>query len=128
ARRHTRGAARSTLARRTAAARTFTAYAHRHGWLPSDPGQQVATPKLRRSLPAVLRQRDAAGLMDAAAGDSPTGLRDRLVLEMLYATRIRVSELVRLHIDDVGRERRRGPALGEGKKQADVPDRETPEP
>jgi integrase/recombinase XerC len=121
ARLHTTGVARSTLARRTAAARAFTAYAHRHGWLPADPGQQLATPKLRRSLPAVLRQRDAAGLMDAVAGDAPTGLRDRLVLEMLYATGIRVAELVRLDIDDVDRERRLVRVLGKGNKQRTVP-------
>jgi len=121
ARMHSGGAARSTLARRTAAARAFTAYGHRRGWLPTDPGVRLATPKARRALPPVLRQRDAKALMSTADGSTPTGLRDRLVLEMLYATGIRVAELVRLDIDDVDRDRRVIRVLGKGDKERTIP-------
>jgi integrase/recombinase XerC len=121
ARLHTGGAARTTLARRTAAARAFTAYAYRRGWLPTDPGPQLATPKAHRPLPPVLRQRDASALMETAGEDSPEGLRDRLVLELLYATGIRVAELVRTDIDDVDRGRRLVRVLGKGSKERTVP-------
>ena len=60
---HESGAARATLARRGAAARTFTAFAHRRGWLVADPGPQLGTLKTRRSLPHVLRQDEMADVL-----------------------------------------------------------------
>jgi integrase/recombinase XerC len=121
ARLHAGGAARTTLARRTAAARAFTAYALREGWLGSDPGLHLVTPRARRSLPPVLHQHEAGALMDTADARSPTGLRDRLILELLYATGIRVAELVRLDIDDLDRGRRVARVIGKGDKERAVP-------
>ena len=63
---HASGAARTTLARRGAAARAFTAFAHRSGWLAADPGPRLATLKARRSLPHVLRQDEMRAVLDAA--------------------------------------------------------------
>ena len=121
ARLRTTGAARSSLARRAAAARTFTAWAHRDGLLDRDAGAQLASPKARRELPGVLRDDQAATLVTTPAGDDPLPLRDRLVLELLYATGIRVSELCGLDIDDVDRSRRLVRVLGKGAKERSVP-------
>jgi integrase/recombinase XerC len=119
-----RGASRATLARRAAALRTFSAWAQATGRTDADVGQLLASPRPRRHLPAVLRTDEAAQLMVAADGaDAPTPvvLRDRLVLELLYATGIRVAELVGLDIDDVDRRRRVLRVLGKGAKERTVP-------
>ena len=118
----TRGAARSTLARRSAALRTFTSWAHRDGLIGTDPGQLLASPRPHRTLPPVLRADEAAAAVELDADDtSPLGLRDRLVLELLYASGIRVSELVGLDVDDVDRPRRVLRVLGKGAKERTVP-------
>lgn len=119
------GAARSTLARRTSSVKTFTAWALRRGLIDHDPAARLQVPKARRTLPAVLRQDQAIDAMDAAKigaqeGD-PLALRDRLIVEMLYATGIRVSELCGLDIDDVDTSRRLLRVLGKGNKQRTVP-------
>ena len=122
ARQRSTGAARTTLARRAAAARTFTAWAHRAGLLAADPGAQLASPRPHRTLPPVLRQDQAAALVERPdPDDGPLGLRDRLVLELLYATGIRVGELVGLDVDDVDRQRRVVRVLGKGDKERSVP-------
>lgn len=115
------GAARTTLARRGSTARVFTAWAHRRGLLPADPGLLLATPKGHRPLPDVLQPDEAARLLDAVDGDDPADLRDRLALELLYATGIRVGELCGLDIDDVDRGRRVVRVLGKGNKERSVP-------
>ena len=121
----TSGAARTTVARRTSAAKTFTSWATRRGLLPADPAGRLQVPRTRRTLPAVLRQDQALAAMDAAdlgaeQGD-PLALRDRLIVEMLYATGIRVSELCGLDIDDVDTSRRLLRVLGKGNKERTVP-------
>ncbi|MEV4532206.1 tyrosine recombinase XerC [Asanoa sp. NPDC049518] len=122
ARLRTLGGARASLARRAAAARTFSAWAHRGGLLASDVGAQLATPKANRDLPAVLRTEQATELV-LAPGDeaAPTLLRDRAVLELLYATGIRVSELCGLDRADVDAGRRVVRVLGKGDKERSVP-------
>ncbi|WP_089254673.1 tyrosine recombinase XerC [Asanoa hainanensis] len=122
ARLRTLGGARASLARRAAAARTFSAWAHRGGLLDSDVGAQLATPKANRDLPAVLRADQATELV-LAPGDeaAPTLLRDRAVLELLYATGIRVSELCGLDRADVDAGRRVVRVLGKGNKERSVP-------
>lgn len=117
------GRSRSTLARRSATARVFTAYAHRQGWLAADPGALLGTPRARRALPRVLKQDEAAAALDAVAGGdgSPRNLRDRAVLELLYATGVRVGELCGLDVDDVDQERRVVRVLGKGGRERTVP-------
>ena len=117
----TTGAARSTLARRGAAARVFTAWAHRRGDLAVDPGQRLTTPQGRRRLPEVLRTDQADRLLDGVDGRTPADLRDRAALEMLYATGIRVAELCGLDVDDVDTARHTVQVLGKGRKQRAVP-------
>ncbi len=130
---HATGAARATLARRGAAARTFTAYASRQGWLAADPGPQLGTPKARRVLPQVLRREEMnaaladcedRALRELAAGQRTAAvlaMRDAAVLELLYATAIRVSELCELDIGGLDKERRTVRVLGKGNKERVVP-------
>lgn len=121
----TGGASRGTLARRAAAARGFTAWAARVGLLAVDPGLRLVAPRHRRALPAVLRPDQAASALTAAGigaedGD-PVALRDRAVLELLYATGVRVSELCGLDIDDIDYSRRVVRVLGKGQRERTVP-------
>ncbi|TDD14728.1 tyrosine recombinase XerC [Nonomuraea diastatica] len=118
---HEAGKARATLARRTACARTFTAYCHRRGWLSTDPGLLLGTAKTPRSLPSVLDQEQAQAVMDVPAAPEPKELRDQALLELLYATGVRVSELCALDVDDVDRDRHVIRVLGKGRKERSVP-------
>ncbi|MGO4442887.1 tyrosine recombinase XerC [Mycobacterium sp. 2YAF39] len=119
------GAARTTLARRTSAVKTFTAWATRRGLMASDPAARLQVPKSRRTLPAVLRQDQALDAMAAAKSGAqqgdPLALRDQLIVELLYASGIRVSELCGLDIGDVDTSRRLLRVLGKGNKQRTVP-------
>jgi integrase/recombinase XerC len=121
ARQRSTGAARTTLARRGSSARVFTAWAHRRGLLPADPGALLATPKGLRPLPDVLAEDESARLLDAIVGQAPEDLRDRLALELLYATGIRVGELCGLDLDDVDTSRRVVRVLGKGNRERTVP-------
>lgn len=118
------GHARSTLSRRAAAARVFTAYAARRGWVSADAGAALVAPKAHRGLPGVLGVDEVTAVLEAlAASDdgTPVGLRDRAVLELLYATGIRVSELAGLDVDDVDQARRVVRVVGKGDKERTVP-------
>ncbi|WP_448640580.1 tyrosine-type recombinase/integrase [Geodermatophilus sp. URMC 63] len=118
----TRGASRATTARRAAAARSFTAWLRRSGVTPEDVGLRLVSPKAHRTLPDVLAPDQARAVVESAAGaDDPAGLRDAVVLELLYASGIRVSELVGLDVDDVDRGRRLLRVLGKGRKERSVP-------
>lgn len=117
---HAAQKSRATLARRTAAARVFTSYAHRRGLMETDPGPLLGTPELRRTLPKILRQDEAATLLEGVP-DDPEGLRDRAVLEVLYGSAIRVSELCGLDLGDIDAARRTLRVLGKGGKERAVP-------
>ena len=118
---HAAGAGRSTLARRAAAARTFTAWARRTGRIEADPGARLASPRPRTALPVVLAAEEATALLDAAgsgaAEGEPLALRDLLVLELLYATGVRVGELCGLDVDDVDAGRRTLRVIGKGDRE-----------
>jgi integrase/recombinase XerC len=123
---HRAGQARTTLARRAAAARAFTAFAHERGWLAVDPGVQLGTPKVARHLPQVLGQDEVLAVL---GGPHPSGdevavalaLRDTAIMELLYATGIRVSELCGLDIGDLDTGRRTVRVLGKRSKERVVP-------
>lgn len=118
-----RGLSRSTLARRAASARVFTEWALERGLLASDVAARLASPKRAHRLPAVLTADQAVAVLDAAAesSDSPIGMRDLAILETLYATGIRVGELVGLDVDDVDTTRRTLRVLGKGGRERTVP-------
>lgn len=119
------GAARATIARRAAAARTFLAWASRTGRIPTDPSLRLLAPKRTKTLPGVLKQSEAAALLDVAAvradDADPVHLRDRAILELLYASGIRVGELVALDLDDVDLADRVVRVMGKGAKERVVP-------
>ncbi|SCL33790.1 integrase/recombinase XerC [Micromonospora pallida] len=178
AKQRTMGAARSSLARRAATARTFSAWAHRRGLLPTDVAATLASPKAQRELPTVLRVDQAATLLDAVrhahpapqppgtaeqapqpagtpehtaqpagatglvTGTAPDGLpataaggrsagadghdeavlsRDRALLELLYATGVRISEACGLDTGDIDHGRRVIRVLGKGDRERSVP-------
>ncbi|HET7173934.1 MAG TPA: tyrosine recombinase XerC [Nocardioidaceae bacterium] len=125
ARQQTQGRSRATIARRSAAARVFFAWARETGRIDRDPAALLASPKRLRTLPAVLDARQVRSLLDeAAAGarlEGPVGLRDVAVLELLYATAMRVGELVALDCADLDPERRLAKVLGKGSKERTVP-------
>ncbi|MCV2488968.1 tyrosine recombinase XerC [Geodermatophilus sp. YIM 151500] len=117
-----RGHSRATTARHAAAARSFTAWLRRTGLAPEDVGLRLVSPKAHRVLPDVLATDQARAVVENAAGaDAPLGLRDAVVLELLYASGIRVSELVGLDVDDVDRGRRLLRVLGKGRRERSVP-------
>lgn len=119
------GRSRTTLARRATAVRVFTAWLARTGRISTDVGASLRSPKARQTLPPVLRQDEAAELIAAAArladDGSPVGLRDTAMLEMLYATGVRVGELVALDVDDLDRGRNVVRVFGKGRKERTVP-------
>ena len=119
------GRARSTIARRAASARSFTAWCARRGLTPHDPGDRLASPQVSRPLPTVLSADEAGVLMDlaevAADDGSPGARRDRAMIELLYATGIRVSELCAMDLDAVDRERCTARVRGKGDKERVVP-------
>ena len=120
-----RGDARSTLARRTAAARGFFAWAAEEGLVASDPSLRLVAPKRGRTLPQVATADGVRGMLDglaarAAAGD-PLDLRDHAMLEVLYGAAVRVSELTGLDRDDVDLDRATVRVLGKGSKERVVP-------
>jgi len=121
ARSRTTGAARTTLARRGSSARVFTAWAARRGVLVRDVGALLATPKGHRTLPDVLRPDEAARLVEQVDGSSAEQLRDRALLELLYATGIRVGELCGLDVDDLDRDRCVVRVMGKGARERSVP-------
>lgn len=125
AKQQTLGRSRTTLARRATAARVFTAWLARTGRVPTDPGASLGSPKAHATLPSVLRADQAEDLIAAAtelADDgSPVGLRDVAMLELLYATGIRVGELVGLDVDDIDADRNVVRVFGKGRKERTVP-------
>src|SRR6188768_4060780 len=125
AKQQTLGRSRTTVARRATAARVFTAWLARTGRAAADAGASLGSPKAHPSLPPVLRADEAADLIRAAAAladdGSPVGLRDVAMLELLYATGIRVGELVGLDLDDIDRERNVVRVFGKGRKERSVP-------
>jgi integrase/recombinase XerC len=126
---HGRGQARASLARRAAAARAFTAFAHARGLMPADPGPLLGMPRIPRRLPEVLRQDQVAAVLAATATGAPAGsgqdkalaLRDAAIVELLYATGIRVSELCGLDLGDLDEGRRTVRVLGKGNRERTVP-------
>jgi integrase/recombinase XerC len=119
------GAARSTIARRAAAARTFLGWAAHTGRIPADPSLRLVAPRRTSALPDVLKQTEAGELLDLAAvradDADPIHVRDRAMLELLYASGIRVGELAGLDVDDLDLDQRVVRVLGKGAKERVVP-------
>src|SRR5665213_763659 len=118
---HARGLSRATAARRLSAVRTFLRYLRREELLVGDPGALVPTPKREVRMPAHLSEQEIALLLAQPAGDDPLGRRDRAILEMFYASGLRLSELAGLDMDDVNLTAKMVRVLGKGGKPRLVP-------
>ena len=121
-----KGGARTTLSRRATSIRLFTKWATKKGYLLKDVGATLATPKGARTLPDVLTVADASLAMDAMATrvgeeDGPISKRDAAMLEILYASGARVSELCGLDLEDIDYARQTIRVLGKGNKERTIP-------
>ena len=116
-----RGHARASSARRLAAIRAFGRYLRREEEIEQEPGAMVATPKLDRKMPAHLEVNEVERLLAAPDGDTLLGRRDRSILELFYASGLRLSELVGLDLEDVNLSSRLVRVLGKGGKERIVP-------
>ena len=122
----TKGAARSSITRRVVSIRAFTYWGARNGWLNSDIGRELVAPKPERHLPDVLDVESAALALEALAlrnseEQTPESIRDLAIVETLYASGIRVSELTGLDLLDIDRERQTLRVVGKGEKERIVP-------
>jgi integrase/recombinase XerC len=121
-----KGGARTTMSRRAVSIRLFTKWAFKHNYLSSDVGANLATPKAHRTLPEVLDAASTGIAMDALAarvdeGEGPLALRDRAMVEVLYASGARVAELCGLDLQDIDYERQTIRVFGKGSKERTIP-------
>ena len=121
-----RGSARSSITRRVVSIRAFTYWGARNGWLEADIGRDLVAPKPERHLPEVLDIERASMALEAlhlraSEEPSPLAIRDVAIVETLYGSGIRVSELTGLNLDDVDRERSTLRVIGKGNKERVVP-------
>ena len=120
------GISRATLARRIVSIRAFTYWAASQGWIPSDIGADLAIPKAHKTLPEVLNLSQTQIVLEAIAtkaGEDPSAIniRDLALIEVLYASGIRVSEICGLNIRDIDMARNTLQVLGKGDKERVVP-------
>jgi integrase/recombinase XerC len=115
------GLKKSSAGRHLSALRTFFAYLKREGNVSANPARGVATPKADSPLPRTLSVDEASSVVEARTGDDALSVRDRALLELLYATGLRVGELVALDLSDVDLSSRQVRTLGKGRKERIVP-------
>jgi integrase/recombinase XerC len=121
-----KGAARSSITRRVVSIRAFTYWGAKHGWLEKDIGRDLISPRPERTLPEILDIDSAAEVIKylehrAGEEDSPGAKRDLAIVELLYGTGIRVSELVGINLQDIDRERYTLRVIGKGNRERIVP-------
>ena len=118
---HDRGNSRASAARRLATLRTFARYLLREDLINDDPTAVVGTPRREQTLPAHLAEAEMERLLASPDAATPGGRRDRAVLELFYASGLRLSELVDLDLDDVNLSSRVVRVRGKGRKERLVP-------
>jgi integrase/recombinase XerC len=118
---HKRGNSRGSAARKLAAIRTFGRYLRREGAIEGDPAALVGTPRREQRLPAHLGEAEMSRLLEMPDVSLPLGRRDRAILELFYASGLRLGELVGLGIEDVNLSSRVVRVLGKGGKERIVP-------
>jgi len=120
---HRQGQARASVARKVSALRGFARYLRREGWIDSDPTALAVSPKREQKIPAHLSVDEMSRLLDMPDVSTPLGRRDRAILELFYASGIRLSELVGLDVEDVDLSARARVArvMGKGGKERIVP-------
>jgi site-specific recombinase XerD len=115
------GESRASAARKLAAIRAFLGYLKREGLIESDPGLLVATPKREQPIPRHLEVNEMSRLLETPDLAGPLGRRDRAILELLYASGLRLGELVGLDLEDVNLGSRMVRVMGKGRKERLVP-------
>jgi integrase/recombinase XerC len=115
------GESRATAARKLAAVRTFLRYLRREGLIENDPGLLIATPKREQKVPRHLEIDEITRLLETPDASTPLGRRDRAILELFYASGLRLSELVGLDLEDVNLGSRMVRVMGKGRKERIVP-------
>ncbi|MBI3939886.1 MAG: tyrosine recombinase XerC [Acidobacteria bacterium] len=118
---HSQERKKSTAGRKVATIRSFFKFLHQERYIASNPAKLVSTPRKEIRVPRVLQPEEITALIEAPAGDSPLALRDRAILELLYATGMRVSELTALSHDDVHWDERFVRVIGKGRKERIIP-------
>jgi integrase/recombinase XerC len=118
---HATGASSATAARKLAALRTFLRYLRREALIDGDPGALVPTPKREVRMPAHLSEHEVTALIEAASGTDALGRRDRSILELFYASGLRLSEVAGLDLDDINLSSRMVRVMGKGGKPRLVP-------
>ncbi len=113
--------ASSTVARKIAAVKSFFGYLVDEGYLRKNPANELESPKVEKHLPSAIGPEEIERLLAAPEGDTPTAYRDRALLEMLYATGLRVSELVSLDVADVNLQAGTARCMGKGSKERVLP-------
>ena len=119
------GQARASVSRKLSALRTFTRYMRREGWIEGDPVALAAAPRREQKVPAHLTVDEMSTLLATPDADDPLGCRDRTILELFYASGLRLSELVGLDVEDVNLSARMVRVMGKGAKERIVPFNET---
>ncbi len=121
ARLHERRLKKSTTARKLAAVRSFFQFGVKKGWIADNPAKTVATPRQEQRVPSFLSEEEMTHLLEVPPSRKPLDLRDKAILELLYASGIRVSELVGINLEDVNVGERLVRVRGKGKKERLVP-------
>jgi integrase/recombinase XerC len=121
ARLHERKLKKSSAARKLAAVRSFFQFAVKKKWVAENPAKAVSTPKQEKRVPSFLSEEEMAGFLEVPPTGKPLHVRDRAILELLYASGVRVSELVGINLEDASLGERLIRVLGKGKKERLVP-------
>jgi integrase/recombinase XerC len=116
-----RGDARSSMARKLSGLRTFLRHLRREGVLDEDPSALAVSPRREQTLPAHLSEDEMTRLLEMPSGGDPLGRRDRAILELFYASGLRLSELVGIEVEDVDLRGRLVRVMGKGSKERIVP-------
>ncbi|HGE72899.1 TPA: tyrosine recombinase XerC, partial [Candidatus Poribacteria bacterium] len=113
--------ARTTIVRRLSSLRSFFKYLYKRGYLETDPTSAVSSPKIQRKLPDYLEISEIEALLSIPDKNDIIGLRDRAILELLYSTGMRVSEMLALDLSDIDRSNAIVKVRGKGKKERIIP-------
>ena len=118
---HQGGNQKTSIARKLSALRSFFRYLHREGKIQTNPAKLVKTPRLPQKTPRFLSSSQVDALLQLPDTEIPRGIRDRAMIELLYASGLRVSELVQLNLEDLSLDQRLVKVRGKGKKERLVP-------